>query len=190
MSRIRLTIGKDPDSDSRSESPVVQLPDGRPIPVPVLRPLAMISIDGDLTPAIVDTGSPISFFPKGTWEKYDSNLGGSGAVKVYPGLHKVPVRSLQPFSVAGRVHRCLSGIVRLTVGDLDGRSLPEIEVMAYFQSPDDAESGRKTPILGIWKGALEGRYLVLGFHEDPSRGGFWLSDSRPFEPMVLARAVL
>jgi hypothetical protein len=102
-------------------------------------------------PAIIDTGAPITVFPKRVWQRFES------------AISPVGVAGEQPLvgSAGGRRFTYFLGRVSLAVADLFGRRLRATAVMAQFREDDIPEGEpRAGVLLGLWAGILEGRTLT------------------------------
>jgi hypothetical protein len=101
--------------------------------------------------AVLDTGAPISVFPKATWRNFASEI------------KRVPLVEERVLSSAagGRRFNYILGRVWVGAVDLWDRQLPPIPVLAQFREDDIPEGEPQPPtLLGLWGGILEGRTLT------------------------------
>jgi hypothetical protein len=102
-------------------------------------------------PAVLDTGAPISIFPKNAWQM------------VLPEISRVRLveERVLTGAAAGRRYSYFLGRVLLGAIDLWERRLRAVSVLAQFRE-DDTPKGEPSPpiLLGLWGGILEGRTLT------------------------------
>jgi hypothetical protein len=136
--RARILIGRDPDN----------APDDR-----------RQSLDG-----IVDTGAPLTVFPRHVWDdrlsRFSSHI---TRLQFDPDeMAQRPPDQRTPTSVvAGRRFPYFLGRVHLGAFDLEGRRMPAVPVLAMFRE-DVVPRGEPPPpiLLGLGSGILDGRRLV------------------------------
>jgi hypothetical protein len=123
--RAAILIGKDPPASS---------PDRRP----------------DYS-AVLDTGSPLTVFPKWAWREFASQV-----VRLQLVGEQAPVGR-----AGGRQFRYFLGRVWVGAFDPFDRRLPAVPVLAQFRE-DDIPAGEPRPpiLLGLWGGILDGRTLT------------------------------
>ena len=101
--------------------------------------------------AILDTGAPLTIFPKPYWQEFASQI------------VRLPLVGNQPTigRVGGRTFTYFLGRVWVSAFDTFGRELPPVPVVAQFRE-DDIPPGQQVPqiLLGLWGGILEGRHLT------------------------------
>jgi hypothetical protein len=133
---------------------------GRERTVPLLRLRLAIHIgkDSDGPPvgrrarkAILDTGAPLSIFPKQRWQSFASEI-----VRLPFVGERAPVGR-----VGGRQFSYFLGRVWINCTDPFERHLPAVPVLAQFRE-DDIPAGERLPpiLLGLSGGILEGRTLT------------------------------
>jgi hypothetical protein len=104
-----------------------------------------------LVPAILDTGAPITTFPKRSWQLFASEISR---------VQLAEDRALTG-AIGGRRFGYFLGRVWVGAVDLWGRRLPAVPVLAQFREDDIPEEEPQPPILlGLWGGLLEGRSLT------------------------------
>jgi hypothetical protein len=102
-------------------------------------------------PAILDTGAPISIFPKRTWQLFAPDI---------QRITLVDARALTG-AAGGRHYGYFLGRVWVGAVDLSERRLPAVSVLAHFREDDIPENEPQPPtLLGLWGGILEGRSLT------------------------------
>jgi hypothetical protein len=102
-------------------------------------------------PAIVDTGAPVTVFPKRVWERFQP------AITRFRGADERPFSG----SAGGRHFTYFVGRVSVAVADLFGRRLRAVPVLAQFREDDIPEGQpRAAVLLGLAGGILEGRTLT------------------------------
>lgn len=139
--RLRLfcdvLIGKDPASAATNYDPALDL---------------RLSY-----PSLLDTGAWLTIFPRKIWSEFDQ---------------QITWLRLRPEELAGRAadrqtprsvvmgHSFSYRLGRVWVGayDREGRLMPAVRVLAMFQEVD-LPGAEPRPLLGLWGGILEGRYL-------------------------------
>ncbi len=98
-----------------------------------------------LLPAILDTGAPITTFPKRSWELFASEIS------------RVQLAEDRPLTGAIGGHRFGYFLGRVWVGAIDlwGRRLPAVPVLAQFREDEIPEDEPQPPILlGLWVRSL------------------------------------
>jgi hypothetical protein len=126
--------------------------------------------------AILDTGMPVSVFPRAEWDGLESVI------------QFIPTRSEADnaqLPVSNRILGCtytfrLGRIPLAVVDSADDTSLPEREVLARFlvavvDQPQGA-SALKHVVLGMSEGVLEGRALTFRHDRDETRRAAWLEE--------------
>ncbi len=100
--------------------------------------------------AILDTGAPLSVFPKHQWQRFASEI-----VRLPFVGERTPVGR-----VGGREFSYFLGRVWVSCTDPFERHLPAVPVLAQFRE-DDIPAGEPLPpiLLGLYGGILEGRTL-------------------------------
>ncbi|HKI34706.1 MAG TPA: hypothetical protein VKA46_22810 [Gemmataceae bacterium] len=102
-------------------------------------------------PAILDTGAPLSVFPKRVWQRFE------------PAITRLRVADERPLagSAGGRRFTYFLGRVSVAVTDLFGRRLRAVPVLAQFREDDIPEGEPRAAVpLGLGDGILEGRALT------------------------------
>lgn len=100
---------------------------------------------GDLIPAIIDTGAPITIIPYNVWTSL-------AALVHFPAARQ----SVQGF-VGGSAYDAWIGSIWLVAVDREDRYMPPIRVIAHFQQKPCKHP--KYVLLGLGHGILEGRRL-------------------------------
>ncbi len=175
MARVRLVV--QPARGRRQQSYVER--DGRVLPLHQFRLTTRIRVGRRLvttatahaSEAIVDTGSPLSSFPRAIWSAFENEI-------EWLALAETEGQSGPPtIAVAGQRFPFRLGRISVTVTDFEGRHLAATPILALFV--DEPLDARPPPVLlGLWRGIFDGRRLVLGpALEDPAGQDWWLEDA-------------
>lgn len=120
--------------------------------------------------AVVDTGAPLSSFPRNIWSIFEQQI-------EWLELHDAGTSPVGPFvSIAGHRYPFRLGRIVVTVADFEGRRLTPAPILALFL--DEPPGVRPPPVLlGLSRGILEGRRMWLGPSLDEHAGqNWWLED--------------
>ncbi len=160
MPRVRLQIKPATDRPSRS---FIER-DGHILPLHEFRLTTRIRLGmppgrgvpdrrSAMKEAIVDTGAPISIFPRSVW------LGFANEIEK---LSLLGLGSESPvIALGGSRFPFRLGRIVITVYDGESRYLSATPILALFV--DEPLGSRPPPVLlGLWRGVLEGRRLVMG----------------------------
>lgn len=134
----------------------------------------------------MDTGAPTTVLPQKVWKRFPAD------VRWLPFADGTSMKSA---TLAGRSFRYRLGVVSVGLfGRDEALALPPVDALAQFEqydpmNPQPLEA--KHLIVGLQFGPLEGRFLVVGpRHTLAERAEVWVTDERPVDPLVLARATL
>jgi|GEM_PF-4650188 hypothetical protein len=178
MPRVRL-FAYDVGSDT------FQLPNHQLLTVRAPRLFARVRIGAQLPdksaaplgqPAIIDTGMPISVFPRATWQDHETEI---------EFLQTRSEAENGTFPVTPRILGCtytfrLGRIALSVVDSIDDTSLAERAVLARFLvAVVDQPVGAnvlKHVVLGMSEGVLEGRALTFRHDADETQRAAWIEE--------------
>jgi hypothetical protein len=166
LARIRVYV----QQSLRTDPETVVDASGSTIVIPFLRVFTLLRI-GRRTPqifdGIIDTGAPLSVFPRLSWKHFASEV---------EWLMIPPERLSSSWlaNLRGRTggrSRCRIGRVFAQVFDLEkGRHcLPSVPILAHFE---EVVTDEDRIILGLHAGILEGRHLIL----EPDSRQAWIEE--------------
>ena len=146
----------------------VKTPDGSGLIIPRPQFRCLVRLPNTLMPrdAIIDTGSPLSLFPRGIWDKFQE---GRDFEWLPFQLGYIPIPSrIAGWSFSYRMARMLQ---KMSLFDMQSELLRESIIAQFAEGNPPAPPGSKRPpyiVLGLWGGVLEDTNLRI--QTDPGTG--------------------